>query len=366
MAIETTAAARRGDNRHQPHRPRPRLSRLRPSRSLGPQLRLLRVLRPARGRVRPRRASARLSRPPSSRPGPPALALPRAPPRRRPRDAASPSAARRSSKRRRLGDVARRRPPAGQGRHAQPDPLVQGPRRRDRDGQGPRVRPRRAGLRQHRQPRRRDRRGRGRRRGLPAYVFVPADLEPAKIEHALAYGATVVPDRRHLRRRQPAVPRGRRRAGWGPVNVNLRPFYAEGSKTLAYEIAEALGWRLPTSIVAPIASGAMLTRAARAFEELVELGWVEAKPSGSSADRPPAARRSRPRGPAAATPSRPSGRRTRSSARSRSATRPMARTRSSSPGGRRARSRRSTTRRRPRPSGAPRASRASTPRRRAA
>jgi threonine synthase len=66
--------------------------------------------------------------------------------------------------------------------------------------------------------------------------------------------------------------------GWGFVNVNLRPFYAEGSKTLAFEIAEALGWRSPDVIVAPIASGAMFTRVARGFEELVELGLIKRRP----------------------------------------------------------------------------------------
>ena len=66
--------------------------------------------------------------------------------------------------------------------------------------------------------------------------------------------------------------------GWGFVNINLRPFYAEGSKTLAYEIAESLGWRSPDVVVAPVASGAMFTRLARGFEELVELGLIESRP----------------------------------------------------------------------------------------
>ena len=66
--------------------------------------------------------------------------------------------------------------------------------------------------------------------------------------------------------------------GWGFVNINLRPFYAEGSKTLAYEIAESLGWRTPDVIVGPVASGAMFTRVARGFEELAELGLVERRP----------------------------------------------------------------------------------------
>ena len=66
--------------------------------------------------------------------------------------------------------------------------------------------------------------------------------------------------------------------GWGFVNINLRPFYAEGSKTLAYEIAESLGWRSPDVVVAPVASGAMFTRVARGFEELAELGLIERRP----------------------------------------------------------------------------------------
>jgi threonine synthase len=113
--------------------------------------------------------------------------------------------------------------------------------------------------------------------GLPAYVFVPADLEPAKIEHALAYGATVVPIDGTYDDVNRLCLEVADELGWGTVNVNLRPYYAEGSKTLAYEIAEGLGWRLPDVVVAPIASGAMVTRVARAFEELVELGWVARK-----------------------------------------------------------------------------------------
>lgn len=65
---------------------------------------------------------------------------------------------------------------------------------------------------------------------------------------------------------------------WGFVNVNLRPYYAEGSKTLAYEIAEQLGWRLPEQIIVPIASGSQLTKIDKGFRELIELGLVEDRP----------------------------------------------------------------------------------------
>jgi threonine synthase len=111
--------------------------------------------------------------------------------------------------------------------------------------------------------------------GLRAFVFVPSDLEPAKIDHALAYGATVVrvdgtyDDINRL---------GLEIAdeeGWGFVNVNLRPFYAEGSKTLAFEIAEQLGWRLPDVVVGPIASGSLFTKVAKGFDELATIGLVE-------------------------------------------------------------------------------------------
>jgi threonine synthase len=113
--------------------------------------------------------------------------------------------------------------------------------------------------------------------GLRAFVFVPSDLEPAKIDHALAYGATVVrvdgtyDDINRL---------GLEIAdeeGWAFVNVNLRPFYAEGSKTLAFEIAEQLGWRLPDVVVGPIASGSLFTKVAKGFDELTAIGLVEPK-----------------------------------------------------------------------------------------
>jgi threonine synthase len=111
--------------------------------------------------------------------------------------------------------------------------------------------------------------------GLRAFVFVPADLESAKIEHALAYGATVsrvdgtYDDINRLSLEIADE------EGWAFVNVNLRPFYAEGSKTIAFEIAEQLGWRLPDVIVGPIASGSMFTKIAKGFDELVEIGLVE-------------------------------------------------------------------------------------------
>ncbi len=114
--------------------------------------------------------------------------------------------------------------------------------------------------------------------GLRAVVFVPADLEPAKIDHALSYGATVVPvDGTYddINRLSLEIAD---EEGWAFVNVNLRPYYSEGSKTLAFEVAEQLGWRLPDVLVGPIASGSLFTKVARGFEDLVAAGLVEDKP----------------------------------------------------------------------------------------
>jgi threonine synthase len=111
--------------------------------------------------------------------------------------------------------------------------------------------------------------------GLRAFVFVPADLEPAKVEHALSYGATVVRvDGTYddINRLSLEIAD---EEGWAFVNVNLRPFYAEGSKTIAFEVAEQLGWRLPDVLVGPIASGSMFTKIAKGFDELAEIGLVE-------------------------------------------------------------------------------------------
>jgi threonine synthase len=114
--------------------------------------------------------------------------------------------------------------------------------------------------------------------GLRSVIFIPTDLEPAKVAHALAYGATVVPVRGtydEVNRLSLEI------AGeypWAFVNVNVRPYYAEGSKTLAFEIAEQLGWRLPDVIVAPLASGSLYVKVAKGVAELVEVGLVEPRP----------------------------------------------------------------------------------------
>jgi threonine synthase len=111
--------------------------------------------------------------------------------------------------------------------------------------------------------------------GMTAYVFVPDDLEQAKIVASAVYGAEVVAvhgSYDDVNRLAAEVADTR---GWGFVNVNLRPYYAEGSKTIGFEIAEQLGWQLPDHVVLPVASGSMLTKVHKAFGELARYGLVE-------------------------------------------------------------------------------------------
>lgn len=119
------------------------------------------------------------------------------------------------------------------------------------------------------------------RAGLDACVFIPADLEQAKISMARVFGGKLVgiegtyDEVNRFCSELIGDPLGDK---WGFVNVNLRPYYAEGSKTLAYEIAEQLGWRLPEQIIIPVASGSQLTKIDKGFKELVALGLVEDTP----------------------------------------------------------------------------------------
>ncbi|MBX6383107.1 MAG: threonine synthase [Microbispora sp.] len=119
------------------------------------------------------------------------------------------------------------------------------------------------------------------RAGLDSCVFIPADLEAAKVTMAAAYGGRLVGidgTYDEVNRFCSELMGDELGEKWGFVNVNLRPYYAEGSKTLAYEIAEQLGWRLPDQIVIPIASGSQLTKIDKGFRELIKLGLVEDRP----------------------------------------------------------------------------------------
>ncbi|HWP84712.1 MAG TPA: threonine synthase [Terriglobia bacterium] len=113
--------------------------------------------------------------------------------------------------------------------------------------------------------------------GLASYVFIPEDLEEAKIIGSAVYGTKVVKIRGNYDQVNRLCSQIASDHGWGFVNVNLRTFYAEGSKTLAYEVAEQLGWRLPDAIVIPIAGGSLITRVGKAFDQLSEIGLVEPK-----------------------------------------------------------------------------------------
>jgi threonine synthase len=114
--------------------------------------------------------------------------------------------------------------------------------------------------------------------GFDACVFIPADLEPAKILNTAVYGARIVRINGNYDHVNRLCSQIADRFHWGLVNVNLRPYYSEGSKTHGFEIAEQLGWRLPDNVVVPMAGGSLIGKIAKAFRELVTLGWVEDKP----------------------------------------------------------------------------------------
>ncbi len=116
------------------------------------------------------------------------------------------------------------------------------------------------------------------RNGFKSWIFVPADLEPAKILGTQVYGAKLVRISGSYDQVNRLCSQIADEHNWGFVNVNLRPYYAEGSKTVGFEIAEQLGWRLPDNIVCPMAGGSLITKIRKAFDELIKLGLVEDKP----------------------------------------------------------------------------------------
>jgi len=115
------------------------------------------------------------------------------------------------------------------------------------------------------------------RAGIRSVVFIPKDLERPKIITTAVYGGTLVAvDGNYDDVNKLASEIAGEEDGWAFVNVNVRPYYSEGSKTLAFEIAEQLGWRLPEQIVIPVASGSQLTKIDKGFTELGKLGLVDA------------------------------------------------------------------------------------------
>ena len=111
--------------------------------------------------------------------------------------------------------------------------------------------------------------------GLEAYVLIPNNLEQGKVLGATIYGARVVAIEGNYDQVNRLCSQIAFRFGWGFVNVNLRPFYAEGSKTVGYEIAEDLGWRVPDHVVAPMAGGSLIGKIYKAFKEFDRLGLID-------------------------------------------------------------------------------------------
>ncbi|HEX7084487.1 MAG TPA: threonine synthase [Gaiellaceae bacterium] len=114
--------------------------------------------------------------------------------------------------------------------------------------------------------------------GLRAVIFCPAGIEPEKLAAASVFGPTIYGVRGSYDDCSRLVSELAQEVEWGIVNVNLRSYYAEGSKTLAFEIAEQLGWSYPDAVVAPIASGAMYSKLWQGFDQLGRVGLVDARP----------------------------------------------------------------------------------------
>lgn len=110
--------------------------------------------------------------------------------------------------------------------------------------------------------------------GLPCYIFAPSDIEHVKIAQALSYGAEFVAVEGTYDDANRLASIIGDKKGIGVVNINMRPYYVEGSKTLAYEVTEQLGWQVPDSLVIPVGSGAMLNAICKGFEELHSLGLI--------------------------------------------------------------------------------------------
>jgi threonine synthase len=111
--------------------------------------------------------------------------------------------------------------------------------------------------------------------GLESYVFIPSNLEEQKVLATGIYGTNLVAVRGNYDDVNRLCTEVSSEHDWAFVNINMRPYYAEGSKTLAFETVEQLGWKLPDRVVSPIASGSLFTKIARGFEEWLELGLVD-------------------------------------------------------------------------------------------
>ena len=115
----------------------------------------------------------------------------------------------------------------------------------------------------------------GARLGLPTYVFIPNDLEPAKVLGAAIYNPIVVAVKGNYDDVNRLCTQIADRYGWGFANINVRSYYAEGAKTMGFEIAEQLGWRYPDHIVSPVAGGTLLPRIFKGLRELKQVGLMD-------------------------------------------------------------------------------------------
>jgi len=111
--------------------------------------------------------------------------------------------------------------------------------------------------------------------GLTSYIFIPADLEQAKIVGTQVYGANIIGVRGTYDQVNRLCTQVAFRHGWGFVNINLRAYYAEGSKSMGFEIAEQLGWRAPDNVVVPMAGGSLICKIEKAFRELAVVGLID-------------------------------------------------------------------------------------------
>lgn len=113
--------------------------------------------------------------------------------------------------------------------------------------------------------------------GLPCYVFISKGIEGTKVSQAIAYGARIIRVSGTYDEANAAASRAAERFGWALVNINVRPYYVEGSKSLAFEVCEQLGWEAPDHVIVPIGSGALLNAIAKGFGELRDLGLIEGR-----------------------------------------------------------------------------------------
>jgi threonine synthase len=114
--------------------------------------------------------------------------------------------------------------------------------------------------------------------GMKSYVLIPADLEQGKVLGSLVYGTNVIGIHGAYDQVNRLCSEIAGKYGWGFVNVNLRPYYAEGSKTMGFEICDQLEWRIPRHTVVPMASGSLLTKIHKAYNEFIRVGLVDATP----------------------------------------------------------------------------------------